>query len=171
MDMKWIGALFLIIASTSIGLYISNQFEKRPKHIRQLESALQLLEAEITYSQTPLQVAFDRIAAHLPHPMKDFFSALSEEMAREKDFMEVWNREVDRLAVWTSLKTNEIEIMRQFGNSLGQHDIIQQQKQIRLALTHLNREMEEARDEHYKYSKLARSLGVLLGVFLAILLV
>ena len=85
--------------------------------------------------------------------------------------MEVWNREVDRLAVWTSLKTNEIEIMRQFGNSLGQHDIIQQQKQIRLALTHLNREMEEARDEHYKYSKLARSLGVLLGVFLAILLV
>ena len=71
--MKFAGALLLIVASTAIGIYISNRYARRPKHIRQLQSALQLLEAEITYSQTPLQSAFQRIAAQLPYPIKEFF--------------------------------------------------------------------------------------------------
>lgn len=171
--MKWIGALLLIIASTSIGLTISNRLEKRPKHIRQLESSLQLLEAEITYSQTPLQIAFQTIATQLPHPVNHFYYMLSEDMNLESDgdFTSHWEYRVDELGKRASYKKSEMEILKQFGHSLGQHDFLQQQKQIRLALTHLERELEEARDEHYKYSKLARSLGVLIGVFIVLLLV
>lgn len=169
--MKWLGAIILVIATTCIGLYFSIRFEKRPKHIRQLESALQLLEAEITYSQTPLQLAFQTISRQLPYPISHFFQSLSEAMLKQEiDFNVIWNEKSEELRKMTSLKKNEIEVLKQFGNSLGQHDFIQQQKQIRLALTHLDRELEEARDESYKYSNLARSLGVLTGIFIVLLL-
>lgn len=170
--MKWIGAFLLVLATTCIGIYVSNRFENRPKHIRQLKSALQLLEAEITYSQVPLQVAFQTIAKQLPYPVSQFFQDLSTKMQLENtDFYTLWNKGVEDLSKIGSFKNNEAEILKQFGISLGQHDFTQQQKQIRLALTHLDRELEEARDEHFKYSNLAKSLGVLSGVFLVLLLV
>ena len=36
--------------------------------------------------------------------------------------------------------------MKQFGETLGRHDRVSQQKQIMLTLTHLEREENEARD-------------------------
>jgi stage III sporulation protein AB len=58
----------------------------------------------------------------------------------------VWNR--------TAFKTTELEILKQFGETLGKHDLVQQQKQIRLALTHLEREEEdEAREKQASYGK------------------
>lgn len=170
--MKWIGAIILIVATTSIGLYLSNRFEKRPKHIRDFENALQILEAEITYSQAPLQVAFQTLSNQLPKPLQQFFSSLNEDMLLgELDFITLWEQAVKRLAKEASYKKNEIEIIRQFGYSLGQHDYLQQQKQIKLALTHLDRELENAIEEQSKYSKLSKTLGVLSGVFIVLLLI
>ncbi|MHA6251000.1 stage III sporulation protein SpoIIIAB [Oceanobacillus sp. CAU 1775] len=170
--MKWIGALILITATTCIGLYLSNRLEKRPKHIRDFENALQILEAEITYSQASLQDAFHTLATQLPEPLKQFFSHLHQDMLSGKtDFVTLWDRAVENLANQASYKKNEVEIIKQFGNSLGQHDYTQQQKQIRLTLTHLDRELEVAREEQHKYSKLSKTLGVLSGVFIVLLLI
>ncbi len=170
--MKWIGAILLIISTTCIGFYVSHRLEKRPKHIRQFKNALQILEAEITYSQSALPIAFKTLATQIPKPLNSFFNHLSEDMLKEKtNFMYLWNQAVEQLAKEAGYKINETEIIKQFGSSLGQHDFIQQQKQIQLTLTHLDRELEEARDEQIKYSKLAKSLGVLSGAFLVLLLV
>lgn len=170
--MKWIGAILLIISTTCIGFYMSHRLEKRPKHIRQFKNALQILEAEITYSQVALPIAFHTLATQLPKPLNNFFHDLSEDMLMKKaNFMNIWDQAVEQLAKEAGYKINETEIIKQFGSSLGQHDFIQQQKQIQLTLTHLDRELEEARDEQMKYSKLAKSLGVLSGVFLVLLLV
>lgn len=172
MKLKWIGAILLIFSTTCIGLYLSHRLEKRPKHIRQFENALQILEAEITYSQVPLQVAFKTLATQLPKPLNQFFHGLSIDMQKERnDFVLLWGGWVDYLAKEAGFKNNEIDIIKQFGNSLGQHDFTQQQKQIKLTLTHLDRELEVAREEQFKYSKLAKSLGVLSGVFIALLLI
>ena len=60
--------------------------------------------------------------------------------------------------------------MRQFGETLGKHDRIQQQKQIQLALTHLTREEVEAREKQASYGKMFKNLGFLSGLFIIILL-
>ncbi|MDY0396470.1 hypothetical protein RWE15_21815 [Virgibacillus halophilus] len=56
--MKWIGALLLLSTTTWAGFEWSKRLSDRPKHIRQLINALQILEAEIVYSQRPLKDAF-----------------------------------------------------------------------------------------------------------------
>lgn len=172
MQLKWIGALLLIGSTTCIGWYLSHRLESRPKHIRQFKNALQLLEAEITYSQVPLQVAFEKLASQLPKPLNYFFHGISKDMLNQKaDFNLLWDEWVDHLTQISSYKNSEIEIIKQFGSSLGQHDFTQQQKHIQLTLTHLDRELQEAHEEENKYSKLAKSLGVLSGVFVVLLLV
>ena len=70
----------------------------------------------------------------------------------------------------TAFKQGEYEIMKQFGETLGQHDLLSQQKHIRLALAHLEREEADALDRQSRYEKMLKSLGFLSGLLLVILL-
>lgn len=169
--MKWIGALLLIATTTWIGFERSGRLSKRPKNIRSLKSALQVLEAEIIYSQATLQEAFLAVSRRVPAPIKNFFLNLSEDLRGQGDFYAIWESRVDQLIKSADFKLNEREILQQFGRTLGQHDLRQQQKHIQLAMLHLDREMEEAVEEHQKYGKMVRSLGFLSGMFIVILLI
>lgn len=92
-------------------------------------------------------------------------------LADRGDLFAVWEKSIDSLKKNSSLGRNEQEIMKQFGRTLGQHDFYQQQKHIQLTINHLDRELEEARDHHLKYGKMAKSLGVLCGLFVVLLLI
>ncbi|SFD53189.1 stage III sporulation protein AB [Lentibacillus persicus] len=170
--MQWIGALLFIGTTTLIGFKISSQLTERPKHIRQMKNALQILEAEILYSQLPLPDVFTKIAGQIPGPANTFFADLDNSLKNKNvDLYTVWTKCVDSLLENSALGANESEILKQFGRTLGQHDFTQQQKHIHLAIKHLDRELEEAQDEHYKYSKMAKSLGVLCGIFIVLLFI
>lgn len=170
--MEWIGALLLIGTTTWMGFEWSKRLSKRPKHIRQFKNALQILEAEILYSQLPLQDAFEMVAKQIPDPTKSFFGLLTERMDEERiELYSLWNENVDELMTISYLGESEKEILKQFGRTLGQHDFYQQQKHIQLTVNHLDRELEDARDNHNKYNKMAKSLGFLSGLFIVLLLI
>lgn len=169
---KWIGALLFIGATTLAGFEMSRRLNARPKQIRQVKNALQILEAEILYSQLPLPEAFLTIAKQIPQPSRSFFQSLGDTLhENNKDLYTVWNNQVNALLKTSSLSDNEGEILRQFGRTLGQHDFDQQQKHIHLTINHLDRELEEARDNQYRYGKMAKSLGLLCGLFIVLLLI
>lgn len=171
--MKWIGALLFVATTTWIGFEWSHHLNQRPSHIRQLKNALQILEAEILYSQLPLHDAFHTISQQIPFPTKHLFQALSKEMndTHQINLGELWNEEIDNYMNISAIGTNEREILKQFGQTLGQHDFVQQQKYIQLAINHLNRELEEARDNKQRYGKMAKSIGLLSGLFIILLFI
>ena len=53
--MKLFGAIFILFASTYTGFEFAKQLSARPRQLRQLKTALRSLEAEIMYSNRPLQ--------------------------------------------------------------------------------------------------------------------
>lgn len=170
--MKWIGALLFISMTTCIGLYVSKQLHDRPKHIRDVKSTLQIVEAEMMYSQHPLQEVFRILAAQAPVPIQSFFSRLYKRMdLPDEHFYTIWEEETIKLRSETALGKNEQEILLQFGKTLGQHDLIQQQKNIALAQTHLQRELEVAQEQASTYGHMARGLGVLSGLLIVLLLI
>lgn len=69
-----------------------------------------------------------------------------------------------------SLKKNEYEVLKQFGETLGIHDRISQQKHIKLALTHLEASEADAEQAQAKNEKMIKSLGFLAGLLLILLL-
>ncbi|MFP3339250.1 hypothetical protein R0J91_14835, partial [Micrococcus sp. SIMBA_131] len=84
---------------------------------------------------------------------------------------EAWMESMDEVWKYTAFKQEEKEVMKQLGATIGQHDREHEQKQIRLALIHLEREESEARDNQMKYERMFKSLGVLGGILLVILLI
>lgn len=170
--MKWIGALLFIGTTTWIGFEWSKRLNNRPKHIRQLKNALQILEAEILYSQLPLQEAFITIAKQIPQPTKFFFQALGKSLEeKNSDLYSLWEKQVKALMEVSCLSGNDQEVLNQFGRTLGQHDFDQQQKHIQLTVSHLDRELEDARDNQFRYAKMAKNLGLLCGLFIVLLLI
>lgn len=131
-----------------------------------------MLEAEITYSQLPLHDAFTTIAKQIPKPCANFFQMVADDMKQSSsDFDELWEKCVSTYIEESSLSVNEKEILLQFGRTLGQHDFFQQQKHIQLTIKHLERELQDARDEQDRYGKMAKSLGFLTGLFIVLLLI
>ncbi|MCP8616826.1 stage III sporulation protein SpoIIIAB [Salirhabdus salicampi] len=170
--MKWIGVLLLLCATTYVGFDISKRLSDRPRQIRQLKNALQVLEAEIVYGQSPIQQVFGRLSTQLPKPLNGLFAHLYQQLNQHQfTLYDVWRKSLDKFWPHFAMKNPEKEIMDQFGQTLGQHDFTQQRKHIYLALSHLDRELENAEDESRRYGKMAKSLGLLTGLFLVLLLI
>ncbi|WP_075982269.1 stage III sporulation protein SpoIIIAB [Bacillus massilinigeriensis] len=168
---KLIGAFFIIVATTWAGFEASRNFSERPKQLRQLKAALQSLEAEIMYGHTPLHEAARRLATQMSKPLSQFFESFAKKLTDSDTTVKIaWEQSLKEVWKLTALQQGEFEIMKQFGETLGRHDKISQQKQIRLALTHLEREEGDAYDKQAKYEKMLKSLGFLSGLLLCILL-
>ncbi len=69
------------------------------------------------------------------------------------------------------MKEREKEIIIQFGQTLGIHNLEQQQKQIQLAKAHLQRELGDASEEEKRFSNMFRALGVLFGLLLTLIFI
>ncbi|MEI3606787.1 stage III sporulation protein SpoIIIAB [Pseudogracilibacillus sp. SE30717A] len=169
--MKWIGALILICTTTWIGFDMSNRLGDRTKQIRQFILSLQMIEAEVVYSQLTLQDIFHTVSNKTAYPINEFYRQMTHKLSDVvTDFLDVWDEALNRLMKVSALKKNEQEIIKQFGRSLGQHSSLQQQKHIALAIHHLERELDEALEQRDKYEKMMRSLGVLIGIFIVLIL-
>lgn len=165
------GAIIIIFATTWTGFEAARHFTERPRQLRLLKSALQSLEAEIMYGHTPLHEASRRLATQLSKPLSLFFENFAKKLTdTETTVKDAWEESLIEIWKFTALKKGEFEIMRQFGETLGRHDRTSQQKQIQLALTHLEREEADAYEKQATYEKMVKSLGFLSGLLLVILL-
>jgi stage III sporulation protein AB len=170
--MKWIGAVFILCATTWAGFEWARKLSERPRQLRQLKVALQSLEAEIVYGLTPLHEASAHLATQLTKPLSWFFYKFAKRLDKaDTTASQAWDESLEEIWPLTSFRQGELEIMHQFGSTLGRHDREQQQKQIRLALAHLEREETEALEAQHKYEKMIKSLGFLCGLLLIILLI
>ncbi len=104
-------------------------------------------------------------------PLSWFFESFSSRLTGSETTVKIaWEESLDEIWKLTAFKQGEYEIMKQFGETLGRHDRISQQKQILLTLSHLEREEQDAYERQAKYEKMVKSLGFLSGLLLIILL-
>ena len=89
-----------------------------------------------------------RLADQLSNPLHSFFATFAKKLIEtETNVRDAWEESLKEIWGKTALKKNEFEIMKQFGETLGRHDRVSQQKQILLTLTHLEREERDASDK------------------------
>lgn len=168
---KIIGALFIIFSTTWAGFEISRHLTERPKQLRWFKSALQSLEAEIMYGHTPLHEAARKLSTQFPKPLSIFFSSFASKLLTvETTVKNAWETSLQEIWKMTSLKQNEYEILAQFGENLGKHDRLTEQKNINLTITHLEREEADAYERQQRYEKMVKSMGFLSGLLIVILL-
>lgn len=170
--LKLLGAAIVLVAGTLAGFFQAQQFATRPRQIRELILALQRLETEISYGFTPLPEALQRIGQGLREPLKSLFTAAAGYMSPQYGLSAQDSIRKALNAHWrrTSMRSAEREALEQLSGVLGTSDRQDQMKHIALAASQLKHEEAAAREDQAKYEKMSKSLGLLVGALVVILI-
>lgn len=171
--LKLFGAVLILFAGTAIGFVQAGSYINRSKQLRMLIYALQRLETEINYGQTPLPAALQKSSEGISQPINRIFTdaALMLEEPRELSMQEAWQQAIDRVWGSTALKEREKDVLLRMGTVLGMSDAEDQQKHLQLAQLQLKGEEEQAIQEQQRYANMWRSLGTLGAILIVILMV
>ncbi|MGB9779449.1 stage III sporulation protein SpoIIIAB [Caldanaerobacter sp.] len=168
--MKVIGMVLTLISTTSIGYLMAMKFRARRWIIKSFITALNILKIEITYSRTPLERAFKKVASSSDKLVSELFYKASFYLGEQIGLTaaEAWEK---GLKEWDRgyLTKEDKEILIAFGNSLGSSDVENQEKNFNMTLDLLKRQLDFAEEEGRRNEKLYNNLGFLLGLAIVIL--
>lgn len=169
---KLLGAILVLTATTGIGFVIAQRLVTRPKQIRRLINALSILETEIHYGSETLVTACQTIGNRKIDLVSELFQQMSKNLIK-MDGASTYDCLYVAVEKWwptTALKESEKEVFLQFCKTLGTSDRQNQLSHLSLAKQNLRIEEEKAREEQGQYEKMVRTLGLLGGALLIILL-
>lgn len=169
---KVVGCILIILSSTLMGFYCSNELKARVNDLKELRKLMVLLRGDIRYGNTPLPEAICAIARRHEGSFKNFFTKISERLSElsGKTFSHVWKEAVEKELIKTSLNKRDKLGLINFGDNLGYLDKEMQMNTLELFLTQLEDEISElsktAKEKSYMYN----TLGIMAGIFISIIL-
>ncbi len=169
---KMIGSLIIIISGLIGGRLMGFQYIQRARELQQFINSLHMLETEISYGQTLLPLAVNRLIQISPQPHKRFFSQFYENLHPKLGLTadQAWQKVITETGGNFCLKTEDWEVLRQYGQGLGSSDDQNQIRQLKVAQKRLEQLEEKAREESEKMSRMWNYVGTLTGIGLVILL-
>lgn len=169
---KLAGALVIILSCGLTGMLIARTYSLRPAELRSLQTALQMLETEISYAATPLAEALHSLAARSDRLVAPLFGYVLTELRTTPGCTahEAWEKALKRFYPQTSLRKSDLVILSNLGKALGISDRQDQARHLRLAREQIGAELSQAQNEALKHVKLWNYLGFLGGLVIVLLL-
>lgn len=170
--LKLLGAILIILATSRVGFDSARQLRKRPQQIQELRSSLALLKTEINYGTRPLAEACARIAEATSRELKPIFLEASENLQSldGKSTYECLRLAIDDKWPKTVMGEEEKGIILKLCQVLGSSNRPDQLHHLDMAQENLQMEENKAREEQETYEKMYKTLGVLSGALLVILM-
>lgn len=170
--LKLIGSVLLVLAFTLAGFQYAKRFRERPEQIRQLRTAITFLETEIGYGVRTLPEALAQVSQHAPAPISDLLQRCGESLLEldGRSTYECLQIAVRQRWKWTQMQSGEKEIFLDICKNLGQSDRATQLQHLTLAKQNLEHLEQRAQEDQQQYEKMYRTLGILAGALLIILL-
>lgn len=165
---KYIVLIGIFIISTLIGIQISNSFKNRVKDLKEIKNGLNIFETKIKFTYEPLPEMFREISENLTENVGNMFKTASYKMLAVSAG-KAWEEAVD-LSV-NSLNNEDREIIKKMGKLLGKTDVEGQVSEIQLTKTFVDTQILKAEEECNKSSKLYKTLGMVTGLGLVIILI
>ena len=169
--MKIAGILLVLVSCTGLGIVKSNEMGQRLKLLREWHRILLLLTTEISY-HTTLSDACQNVSRRTGLPFSDFLSDLSLQLVscEGKSLAEIFSEAAEYNLNNCSLSGEDIGQIRMLGEMMQGADRALQKQVLERHSKELEITITELRVQLPGKQKLYRSLGILGGVFLGILL-
>ena len=170
--LKLVGAALVVAASGLSGMAVAGNYSRRPRELRSLRTALQMLETEIAYGATQLPEAMVQVANRCDDAVGPLFTLAASELSARSGVTaaEAWERALGAFYPGTALLPKDLQILRNLGSSLGISDREDQIKHLRLAMEQVGSENLAAEEEAARNVKLWSYLGFLGGLTLVLVL-
>lgn len=172
MVFKMVGGILVLLSSSFLGYILSRDCARRPQELRDLQSLLQMFENQISFMAEILADAFESICKNSSSTAAVFFEAAAGYLKSERgiDAGGAWERAVRENFRKTALSREDIGVLYSFGKMLGSSDLQGQIKNIRLARSQLELQEKKAEEYRAKNERMYRSLGILSGIAVVIIL-
>lgn len=165
---KIILLISIVIASTFLGILFSKKYSNREKELKEMKSALNIFATKIKFTYEPIPNVFLEISNKIGGNVGQIFARASSRM-KEESAGEAW------INAFSDIKNNlleeDITILKNLGRLLGQTDVEGQVSEIEVVIQFLDTQLENARQEKLKNEKMYRTLGVVSGLTIAIILI
>lgn len=170
--LKLIGFLLILASTTISGFYFAFRLKERCRQLRELLRILQVLETEIYYGSTPLASAFKQMGKQGEGAVARLFTRCAHYLEHTDGWTTYacWKRAIEDVKPRLALKEGDLEWLYHLGKVIGGSDRQDQHKHIRLIMTHLTQAEKEAEEEQAKQEKMYKTLGVLAGLLIVILM-
>jgi stage III sporulation protein AB len=170
--MKILGLVLVCGASTLLGVYFGSLSSLRLLELEEWKKALLMLKSEISFSSAPLPEAMKNIGQRVQNPVGKIFSSFSQILeSREKaDLSLIWDKAMSKWKKDSHLTQEDSNWLGNFGRTLGYLDKSMQLGAIDLTVGYITGQTEVLAVQSAKTKKMYRSLGVLCGLLIAVIL-
>ena len=172
MSLQLLGALLILLSGSFLGWIIALQYLERIKQLKELQSAIDLFNSEIRYTQPILHQALARTAKKLDKPISILFLEAAESLSQKKGhtFNDIWQQKLNNNFKNNYLLKQDKDILQEWGQQIGSSDLEGQRNINKLTLKKLEKLIEQAEVEAEKKVKLIRYSGFLISLTIIILL-
>lgn len=168
MFVKYIFVVLVIAIPSIIGLKKSRKYEQREQVLKESEVLFKRISQDMKYSLTTIPNAIEGARQDFNTMLKDILGSISTAILNNTySDMEVIG-EIDTLP---ALKPYDKQVISKGITSLGTSDIDTQLNIIQNTIGIIQELEEEARADKNKNSKLYRTLGLVTGLMLAIIVI
>ena len=173
MWLKTLGLILVIASCSGIGAEAVHRLRERLRLLETLRRMASHMKGEILYANVPLAEALYRTGKRNKGAAGELFIAIATELEQEtgESFEAVWRAKAGKFAAGSVLNKKEQEQLLRFGESLGYLDRDMQEKAILFYLEDLEHCIETLRKEEPEKSRLFFGMGILSGLFLAVVLI
>lgn len=168
--LRALGVLLLAGSGLTLGLGAIGSLTGQLRDLTDLESALSMLEGELRLSMPSTPALLDTLARRVPGRAGDFFQLCGHHLERlgEQDFESLWAEAVQEAEL--RLPHEEERQLVGFGKALGRYDGEHLLKSCQQTREALEKGAERVRQSIRSQSRVYGTLGLSIGVFLAIVL-
>ncbi len=166
--LKYIMLLLVFATSFLLGNLISKKYILRVKELKEIKNALNIIENKIKFTYEPLSEVFIQTSKLVSNNIANIFIDATNNM-KTLGAEEAWNRSVERTN--NNLSAEDIENIKSFGKLLGKTDKEGQISQLELTKTFVEMQIEKAKLEEDKNSKMYKTLGAVIGLAFVIILI
>lgn len=155
----------IIAVCSYIGILKSKSFENRVIELSKFQSALVMFESKLKFTYEPIKNIFEEISNVIYKNESNIFFLTSKE---EKNINKAWCDGANKILF---INNSDKEVVKTIGKLLGKTDIEGQLSEISLGLDLISKQIKDAECEKNKNSKLYKTMGIIFGLGISIILI
>lgn len=168
---KLIGAVLVLTSAYAMGSVLALRVKEQEKWLKEIKTTLFLLMGELEYRQMPFPEALETVGERHAGKLSAFFRVLSEELKKKDGFslQDIWRRLAFSAIKDSPLTKQQKEEFAELGLSFSETDKETRKNSLEFYLNRLEEDIVVLREKGGEKAYLCRTLGMLCGIFLLIL--
>jgi stage III sporulation protein AB len=159
---------FIFLSSSLIGILVSKKYANRVNELKEFKNALNIFKTKIKYTYEPIPDIFKEIGISLNSNISNVFRMASNKM-NLLSAGDAWRIALDIDSL--NINDEDRNILNNLGKLLGKTDISGQLNQIELTEDFLDDQIKKAEKERTKSEKMFKTLGMIVGLAIVIMLI